>query len=70
MEVHVYPILNQEVVIVAKKLANELFLRFSMPEQLCSEQGDSLRVNLLLKSASCYSSRRVERLLTTPKVMG
>ena len=35
----VYPILNQEAVIVAKKLTDELFVMFSLPKQLHSDQG-------------------------------
>ncbi len=34
-----YPIPNQEAITVATKLVNELFCRFSIPEQLHSDQG-------------------------------
>ena len=37
--VEAYPISNQEAVTVANKLTKELFFRFSMPEQLHSDQG-------------------------------
>ena len=34
-----YPIPNQEAITVAKKLTDELFCSFSLPEQLHSDQG-------------------------------
>ena len=43
----VYPIPNQEAVTVAKKLTDELFLRFSTPEQLHSDQGRQFESELI-----------------------
>ena len=43
----VYPIPNQEAVTVAKKLIDELFLRFSTPEQLHSDQGRQFESDLI-----------------------
>ena len=42
-----YPIANQEAVTVAQKLTDEMFLRFSPPEQLHSDQGRQFESRLL-----------------------
>ena len=45
-----YAIPNQEVITIATKLVNEMFLGFSVPEQLHSDQGhqfESRLINLL-----------------------
>ena len=42
-----YPIPNQEASTVARKLVNELFCRFSVPEQLHSDQGKQFESALL-----------------------
>ena len=42
-----YPIPNQEATTVAKKLTNEMFLRFSPPEQLHCDQGRQFESRLL-----------------------
>ena len=45
--VEAYPILSQEAVVVARKLVNEMFCRFSPPEQLHSDQGRQFESQLL-----------------------
>ena len=45
--VEAYPILSQEAVVVARKLLNEMFCRFSPPEQLHSDQGRQFESQLL-----------------------
>ena len=42
-----YPIPNQEAITIAKKLTDELFCRFSLPEQLHSDQGRQFESELL-----------------------
>ena len=42
-----YPIPNQEAVTVTQKLVNELFCRFSTPEQLHSDQGSQFESDLI-----------------------
>ena len=42
-----YPIPNQEASTVAKKLTEEMFLRFSPPDQLHSDQGRQFESNLI-----------------------
>ena len=45
--VEAYGIPNQEAVTVAKKLVDELFCRFSIPEQIHSDQGRQFESNLV-----------------------
>ena len=47
--VEAYPIPNQEATTVARKLTDELFFRFSPPEQLHSDQGRSSSPPSLLR---------------------
>ena len=42
-----YAIPNQEVTTIANKLVNEMFLRFSPPEQLHSDQGRQFESTLI-----------------------
>ena len=42
-----YPIHNQEAVAVARKLTNEWFFRFSLPEQLHTDQGKQFESELI-----------------------
>ena len=42
-----FPLPNQEAITVARKLVDEIFLRFSTPEQLHSDQGKQFEGQLL-----------------------
>ena len=42
-----YPIPNQEAGMIAKKLTDEMFLQFSPPERLHSDQGHQFELRLL-----------------------
>ena len=41
------PVPNQQAVTVAEKLADEVFLRYSIPEQLHSDQGAQFESQLM-----------------------
>lgn len=56
----VYPIPNQEAITVAKKLTDELFLRFLTPKQLHSDQGRQFESDLIAEI--CH----IEKSRTTP----
>ena len=45
--VEAYPTPNQEAVTVAQKLVDEMFCRFSTPEQLHSDQGHQFESDLI-----------------------
>ena len=45
--VEAYPILCQEASVVARKLVDEMFCRFSPPEQLLSDQGHQFESQLM-----------------------
>ena len=45
--VEAYPIPNQQAITVARKLTDELFCRFSLPEQLHSDQGRQFESEIL-----------------------
>ena len=58
--VEAYPIPNQEAVTVATKLTQELFFRFSLPEQLHSDQGrqfESILIAEMCKLLQIHKSR-------------
>ena len=58
--VEVYPIPNQEAVTVATKLTQEFFYRFSLPEQLHSDQGrqfESTLISEMCKLLQIHKSR-------------
>ena len=61
------PVPNQDTPTVAEKLIDEVFLRFSPPEQLHTDQGRQFESVLI---AEVYKFRRLEPHLTTPSVMG
>ena len=58
-----YPIPRQEAVVVAKKLVDEMFCRFSVPEQLHSAQGHQFKSQLLAKACKLMHIRKTR---TTP----
>ena len=58
-----YPIPNQEATTVATKLVNELFCRFSLPEQLHSDQGRQFESEILAQVCKLLS---IEKTRTTP----
>ena len=58
--VEAYPIPNQEATTVASKLTNELFFRFSLPDQLHSDQGrqfESVLISEICKLLQIRKSR-------------
>ena len=58
--VEAYPIPNQEATTVASKLTNELFFRFSLPDQLHSDQGrqfESVLISEICKLLQIHKSR-------------
>ena len=58
--VEAYPIPNQEATTVANKLTNELFFRFSLPDQLHSDQGrqfESILISEVCKLLQIHKSR-------------
>ena len=61
--VEVYAIPNQEVITVAKKLTDEMFCRFSPPEQLHSDQGRQFESELMKKICKILNIRKTR---TTP----
>ena len=58
-----YPIPNQEASTVATKLVNEMFLRFSPPQQLHSDQGRQFESKLLAEICNCLG---IQKTRTTP----
>ena len=58
-----YPIPNQEATTVAKKLVDELFCRFGVPEQLHSDQGRQFESSLLQEICQILNVRKTR---TTP----
>lgn len=58
-----YSIPNQEAVTVAQKLVNELFCRFSTPEQLHSDQGSQFESDLIAEVCKILNIRKSR---TTP----
>ena len=57
-----FPIPNQEVATVAEKLVNEVFMRFSIPEKLHSDQGRQFESKLIVEI--CYLLN-IEKTRTT-----
>ena len=61
--VEAYPIPSQEAVVVARKLVNEMFCRFSPPEQLHSDQGRQFESHLLAEVCKLLG---IQKTRTTP----
>ena len=61
--VEAYPIPNQEAVTVANKLTKEFFFRFSLPEQLHSDQGRQFESNVISKMCELLN---INKSRTTP----
>ena len=61
--VEVYAIPNQEAITVAKKLTDEMFCRFSPPEQLHSDQGRQFESELMKEICKILNIRKTR---TTP----
>ena len=61
--VEVYAIRNQEATTVAKKLVDEIFCRFSPPEQLHSDQGRQFESDLVKEICELLQIRKMR---TTP----
>ena len=58
-----YPVPNQEVAIIANKLVNEMFLRFSSSEQLHSDRGRQFELALVREVCKCLD---ICKTRTTP----
>ena len=58
-----FPIPNQEAATVAEKLVNEVFMQFSIPEQLHSDQGRQFESKLIAKICHLLN---IEKTRTTP----
>ena len=61
--VEAYAIPNQEAVTVARKLTDEMFCRFSPPDQLHSDQGKQFESELLKEVCKIF---RIKKTRTTP----
>ena len=61
--VEAYPIPNQEAITVAKKLVDEMFCRFSPPEQLHSDQGQQFESQLIAEVCKILN---IHKSRTTP----
>lgn len=61
--VEVYAIPNQEAITIAKKLTDEMFCRFSPPEQLHSDQGRQFESDLIKEICKLLNIRKTR---TTP----
>ena len=61
--VEVYPIKNQEAQTVSRKLIDEMFCRFSPPEQLHSDQGRQFESNLIAEICKMLG---IKKTRTTP----
>ena len=57
------PVPNQEASTVAEKLVDEVFLRFSPPEQLHSDQGRQFESNLMMEVCKLL---QINKTRTTP----
>ena len=57
------PVPNQEASKVAEKLVDEVFLRFSPPEQLHSDQGQQFESNLVMEVCKLL---HINKTRTTP----
>ena len=68
MEAFVLP--NQEATTVANKLVDEVFFRFSVPEQLHTDQGRQLESQPLHEICKLLNIHKQGQHHTTPKVMG
>ena len=58
-----FPITNQEAATVAEKLVNEVFMQFSIPEQLHSDQGRQFESKLIAEICHLLN---IEKTRTTP----
>ena len=58
-----YPIPNQEAVTVATVLTQEIFFRFSIPEQLHSDQGRQFKSQLIIEVCKLL---KINKTRTTP----
>lgn len=58
-----YPIPNQEATTVASKLINELFCRFSLPEQLHADQGRQFESEVIREICKLL---QIDKTRTTP----
>ena len=61
---------NQEAATVAKKLVDDMFCWFSVPEQLHSDQSKHFESSLLQEVCKILNVKKPEPLHITPGVMG
>ena len=62
-----YAIPNQEATTVANKLVNEMFLRFSPPEQLHSDQGRQFESTLVKEMCECLGIKKTQTIPYHPQ---
>jgi len=68
--IEAFPIPNQEVSTVVEKAVDEVFLRYSVPEQLHCDQGSQFESRLMMEIyISSYKLLKVEPHLVTHKMM-
>ena len=60
----VFALPNQEAKIVAHKLVNEFFLRFSLPEQLHSDQGRQFESDIIKEITSMLQIKKQDKSLS------
>ena len=58
-----WPIPNQEIKTVAEKLLNEMFFRFSLPDQILSDQGRQFQSALITELCNVL---QIQKFRTTP----
>ena len=68
--VEAYGILNQKAVTVATKLVNELLIRFSIPEQIHSDQGQQFESNLVQEICKLLHVNKTRTTLYHPQSDG
>ena len=64
------PVPNQEAVTVAEKLVDEVFLRYSIPEQLHSDQGAQFESQLMGEVCKLLHINKTRTTLIIFNVMG
>ena len=66
----VFPIPNQEAPTVAEKLVNEVFLWYSTPEQLHSDQGKQFESRLMMEICKLLQINKIRTMPYHPQSDG
>ena len=66
--VEAFAIPNQEAITVAKKLTDQMFCRFSPPEQIHSDQGRQFKSDLLKEICDIFSNQKNKNYTLSPPV--